>query len=76
MLGSISPNPGLLAQRISTIIIRNAKQVAEPEPDQTEELTVELVPASKILALIKSGGIEHGVCVTGLLWWLAVRDTT
>ena len=31
VLGSISPNPGLLAQRISTIIIRNAKQVAEPD---------------------------------------------
>ena len=76
LLGSISPNPGILAQRIWTLIIRNAKQIAEPELDQTEELTVELVEASKILALIKGGEIEHGVCVTGLLWWLADRGTT
>jgi ADP-ribose pyrophosphatase len=71
LLGTISPNPGLLAQRISTVVIRNATQTAEPEPDQTEELTVELVPVSTIRALIKQGEIEHGVCVAGLLWWLA-----
>jgi 8-oxo-dGTP pyrophosphatase MutT (NUDIX family) len=73
LLGTISPNPGLLAQQISTIVIRNAKQIAEPEPDQNEELTVELVPVSKIHALIEKGDIEHGVCVAGLLWWLARR---
>ena len=38
---------GLLAQRIATIVIRNARQIAEPAPDQTEELTVELVPVSE-----------------------------
>jgi 8-oxo-dGTP pyrophosphatase MutT (NUDIX family) len=74
LLGSIWPNPGLLAQRIWTIVIRNAMRIAEPAPDQTEELTVELVPVSKILTLIKQGEIEHGVCVAGLLWWLANRD--
>jgi 8-oxo-dGTP pyrophosphatase MutT (NUDIX family) len=74
LLGSISPNPGLLAQRIWTIIIRNATRIAEPAPDQTEEITVELVPVSKIVTLIKQGEIEHGVCVAGLLWWLANRD--
>jgi ADP-ribose pyrophosphatase len=71
LLGTISSNPGILAQRISTIIIRNATRIAEPALDQTEELTVELVPVSKVLSLIEHGGIEHGVCVAGLLWWLA-----
>ncbi len=70
-LGTISPNPGLLAQRIATVVIRNAKLVARPTPDQTEELTVELVPISSIYSLIKQGEIDHGVCVAGLLWWLA-----
>jgi 8-oxo-dGTP pyrophosphatase MutT (NUDIX family) len=71
LLGTLSPNPGLLAQRISTIVIHNATRIAEPAPDQTEELTVELVPVSKIFDLIKQGEIEHGVCAGGLLWWLA-----
>ena len=74
LLGTISPNPGFLAQRIATIVIRNARRIAEPAPDQTEELTVELVPVSMIHSLIKRGDIEHGVCVAGLLWWLAQSE--
>ena len=71
LLGTISPNPGLLAQRIATIVVRNARRIAEPTPDQTEELTVELIPVAMIHSLIEHGDIEHGVCVAGLLWWLA-----
>jgi 8-oxo-dGTP pyrophosphatase MutT (NUDIX family) len=74
LLGTIWPNPGLLAQRISTIVIRNARLVAEPRPDQTEELTIELVRLSQIRAFIKQGRIDHGVCVAGLLWWLMLGD--
>jgi 8-oxo-dGTP pyrophosphatase MutT (NUDIX family) len=74
LLGTISPNPGFLAQRIATIVIRNARRIAEPAPDQTEELTVLLVPVPMIHSLIKTGGIEHGVCVAGLLWWLAQSE--
>ena len=74
LLGTISPNPGFLAQRIATIVIRNARRIAEPAPDQTEELTIELIPVSMIHSLIKQGDIEHGVCVAGLLWWLAQSE--
>jgi 8-oxo-dGTP pyrophosphatase MutT (NUDIX family) len=71
LLGTLSPNPGFLAQRIATIVILNARRIAEPAPEQTEELTVELIPVSMIQSLINEGDIEHGVCVAGLLWWLA-----
>jgi 8-oxo-dGTP pyrophosphatase MutT (NUDIX family) len=74
LLGTISPNPGFLAQRIATIVVRNARQIAEPAPDQTEELTIELIPVPLIHSLIKRGDIEHGVCVAGLLWWLAQSE--
>ena len=56
--------------RISTVVIRNARPIAEPHLDQSEELALELVPVEDIPALIKSGQIDHGVCVAGLLWWL------
>jgi ADP-ribose pyrophosphatase len=74
LLGTIWPNPGLLTQRISTIVVRNVRRIAEPRPDQTEELTTELVPVSQIRSIIKQGHIEHGVCVAGLLWWLTLGD--
>jgi 8-oxo-dGTP pyrophosphatase MutT (NUDIX family) len=74
LLGTLSPNPGLLAQRIATIVILNVRRIAEPAPDQTEELTVELIPVSMIQSLINQGDIEHAVCVAGLLWWLAQSE--
>ncbi len=58
---------------ISTIIIRNAQRIAEPRPDQSEELAVEvLAPVHEIPAMIQDGRIDHAVCVAGLLWWLAL----
>jgi 8-oxo-dGTP pyrophosphatase MutT (NUDIX family) len=74
LLGTLASNPGLLDQRIATIVIRNAIQIAEPVLDQTEELTVQLVPVSEIFELIKQGKIVHGVCAAGLLWWLGCRQ--
>jgi 8-oxo-dGTP pyrophosphatase MutT (NUDIX family) len=71
LLGTISPSPGLLAQRVATIVIQNARRVAEPARDQTEEMTIELIPVSMIYSLIEQGAIEHGVCIAGLFWWLA-----
>jgi 8-oxo-dGTP pyrophosphatase MutT (NUDIX family) len=70
MLGTLRPNPALLSMRIATIVTRNARRIAEPKPDQSEEVTVELVPIEDIPALIASGRIDHAVCVAGLLWWL------
>jgi 8-oxo-dGTP pyrophosphatase MutT (NUDIX family) len=74
LLGMLSPNPGLLSQRTATIVIRNAKRSAQPAPDQTEEIAIELIPVSMIYSLIEQGAIEHGICVAGLLWWLAQTD--
>jgi 8-oxo-dGTP pyrophosphatase MutT (NUDIX family) len=70
LLGSLWVNPALLTTRIATIVIRNARRIAEPRPDATEELSVELVVIRDIPELIKTGRIDHAVCVAGLLWWL------
>lgn len=72
-LGILRPNPALLTMAITTVVIRNVRRIAEPQPDATEELAVELVPASEILAMIRDGRIDHAVCVAGLLMWLATR---
>jgi 8-oxo-dGTP pyrophosphatase MutT (NUDIX family) len=72
LLGTLAPSPGLLAQRVATIVIRNCTRIAEPAPDQSEELAIELVPVAAIRSLIELGEIDHGVCVAGILWWLAI----
>jgi 8-oxo-dGTP pyrophosphatase MutT (NUDIX family) len=73
-VGTVFANPALLSMRTTTVITHNARQVAEPSPDLSEELSVELVKRSAIPALIKTGRIDHAVCVAGLLWWLMLED--
>jgi 8-oxo-dGTP pyrophosphatase MutT (NUDIX family) len=70
VLGTLWSNPSIVTSRTTTIVIRNARRVAEPRLDHNEELEVELVPAAQILELIRQGRIDHALCVAGLLWWL------
>ncbi|MFO0892498.1 MAG: NUDIX hydrolase [Isosphaeraceae bacterium] len=72
-LGTLYSVPSILTSRISTIVIRNARQVAEPKLDHTEELTIERVPAAEIPRLIRDGRIDHALVVAGLLWWLGLE---
>jgi 8-oxo-dGTP pyrophosphatase MutT (NUDIX family) len=68
------PNPALLSMKITTILIRNARRVAEPHLDSSEELGIELVPLREIEAMIRDGRIDHAACVAGLLLWLALES--
>jgi 8-oxo-dGTP pyrophosphatase MutT (NUDIX family) len=74
LLGTHWPNPAILSMRNSTILVRNAHRIAEPQPDPSEELAIELVPICDLPTLIQNGRIDHAVCVAGLLWWLALED--
>jgi 8-oxo-dGTP pyrophosphatase MutT (NUDIX family) len=69
-LGTVMPNPALLTMAITTIVIRNARRVAEPHPDPNEELTIELAPIREIPEMLRDGRIDHAVCVAGLYEWL------
>ncbi len=73
LLFTIWPNPALLTMRISTVVIRGARLVSEPRLDPAEELAIELVPVHTVRDLIKTGQVDHAVCVAGLLWWLALQ---
>jgi len=74
LLGTLWSNPSLLTSRISTIVVRNARLVAEPDPDQDEELTIDRVPADEIPRMIREGQIDHALVVAGLLWWLGTKS--
>lgn len=74
LIGSLWSNPSIVTSRTSTIVIRNARKVAEPKLDHTEELVVERRPAGEVLSLIQDGRIDHALVVAGLLWWLATEQ--
>jgi 8-oxo-dGTP pyrophosphatase MutT (NUDIX family) len=73
LIGQLWPNPALLDMRIATIVVRNARPVAVPRPDHSEELDIVLVPRGDLRTLVRRGRIDHAVCVAGLLWWLALE---
>jgi 8-oxo-dGTP pyrophosphatase MutT (NUDIX family) len=74
-LGTLFSVPSLLTSRISTIVIRNVRRVAEPDPDHNEELVLERVPASEIPRLIREGRVDHALVVAGLLLWLGMDES-
>ncbi len=66
-------NPSIVTSRIATILIANARRVAEPKLDTNEEVSVQIVPVSTIPQLIREGRINHALTVMGLLWWLNAK---
>ena len=72
-LGAIWSLPSLVTSRTHTVVITNARPVAPPKLDPTEEVGVELVPVAEVPALIRDGRIDHALAVSALLLWLARR---
>jgi 8-oxo-dGTP pyrophosphatase MutT (NUDIX family) len=72
LVNTLWSNPALVTSQTSTIVIRNARKVAEPATDHTEELAIERVPLVEIPRLIREGRIDHALVVAGLLSWLAI----
>jgi 8-oxo-dGTP pyrophosphatase MutT (NUDIX family) len=71
LLGSAYSNPSLMSSRIAIVVIRNARPVAAPKPDDLEEVALELVPARAVPRLIRDGTIDHALSVMALLWYFA-----
>jgi ADP-ribose pyrophosphatase len=71
VLGSLWSVPSILTSKITTIVVTNARRVAETHLDPGEEVEVVLVPAGEVPGMIRRGEIDHALVVAGLLWWLA-----
>ncbi len=71
LLGALWSVPSLLTSKIATVVVTNARRVAEPRLDPGEEVEVVLAPAVEVPAMIRRGEIDHALVVVGLLWWLA-----
>ena len=67
-------NPSILTSRVHTVLIANARLEARPRPDDSEELNVELVPASEAVKLILDGRIDHALAVQSILLWLCQQS--
>ena len=69
VLGSAWSNPSIVTSKVTTVWIKNARLERCPSPDASEELAVELVPASEALAMIRDGRIDHALAIQAILLW-------
>ena len=73
-LGTAWSNPSLMTSKITTILIANARKLAEPTLDHGEEVEVELFDESEVWSLIREGQVDHALSVLGLYAWLWSRS--
>ena len=62
-IGSVTPNPAFLNNRLFTYLALNAHQVQQPEFDGSEDIEVEEIPRDQIPTLIAGGKIHHALVV-------------
>jgi 8-oxo-dGTP pyrophosphatase MutT (NUDIX family) len=62
-LGWVHPNPAVQTNRCHTFLARNARQVANPDPDPDEILEVTTVPLDDVPGLIADGTISHALVI-------------
>jgi len=76
-IGVVNPNPALFNNRCYTFLAQDIKKVADPAPDQTEDIETVLIPLKKIPGLISRGEIHHAMVITAFAhyslrypeWW-------
>lgn len=68
LIGVVTPNPAFLDNRCGTLLVSSVSQVAEPEPDGTEDIEVVLAPRCEIPAMIAGGEIDHALVVAAFYW--------
>ena len=60
-LGTVTPNPAILNNICTTLLVKNAKRTCEPDLDAMEEIAVRLEPLERIPGLIREGKISHSL---------------
>jgi 8-oxo-dGTP pyrophosphatase MutT (NUDIX family) len=68
LLGTVHPNPAIQDNACTTWLVKNARRVADPDPDPGEHLAVHTVPRDEIPELLRSGRITHSLVVAAFLW--------
>lgn len=68
LLGTVTPNPAFLSNVCHTILVRDARPVAEAQLDPGEDIAVRLVPRRDIPTLVRDGEITHALVVAAFHW--------
>jgi ADP-ribose pyrophosphatase len=74
-IGAVNPNPAIFNNCCHTFLARHLKKVADPTPDQAEDIEVVLIPVSDIPDLIRQGKIDHTIVIAAFhFYFLSSRE--
>ncbi|MBN2506456.1 MAG: NUDIX hydrolase [Verrucomicrobia bacterium] len=74
VLGRIAPNPAIMGNRCSTVLVERCVLRHPLQFDHSEDLVTRLVPVAEVPGLIATGRIQHALVVVALcLFDLAQR---
>ncbi len=66
-LPALSPDPARMNNRFRVLLALGAERVAEPRPDPTEEIAVELHPVAALLEGLSRGAVANAAHAGGIL---------
>ena len=67
-IGTCAPEPSKHTNTAHLYLARGSHNVAEPDLDTTENITVHEIDIDRVLHLVKAGKLNHGIHLTALFW--------
>ncbi len=68
VIGTAHPNPAFQSNHVHTVLVTNARKVAETQFDHGEDIAVHLVPLSEVRGLIRERRITHSLVLLAFYW--------
>lgn len=65
-IGMLRPNPAMYNMKNYFFVAKNCKLVAPQKLDSGEDINVIIKPFDEVIAAVKSGEMNHGMCTAGL----------
>ena len=63
LLGWVYPNPAIQNNRCFVVALKNARQVAETDWDEHEELQTQLIPLNEVAQRMQEGEFRHSLSI-------------
>jgi len=70
-VGRLHPNPANQSNHMHCFLALNAKKMAEPTPDEVEEIEVHLVPLDGLIRMVARGEFSHALMIATLFQAMA-----
>lgn len=69
IIGKVCPNPAIQNNFCYTVLVEDARQVAEPAQDDMEDIEVLVLPQAAVQNLVVDGVISHGLVLNALMFF-------